>query len=79
MHLILDTDYEKLDELLNLEQNQLEKSLGVETVGKPKHNYFLIRLPKNQSEKEIMKWAKIPTLRYDSLVFGFKRAFYGMN
>ena len=75
--MILDSNFETLNKLLNDEQRQLEKNLGVETVGRPKNNYFLIRLPRNKSHEDIKELAKATPLRYDSLVFGFKKLFYG--
>ena len=77
LHLILDSNFETLNKLLNDEQRQLEKNIGVETVGRPKNNYFLIRLPRNKSHTEIKELAKTTPLRYDSLVFGFKKLFCG--
>ena len=79
LHLILDSNFETLNKLLNDEQKQLEENLGVETVGRPKNNYFLIKLPRNKSHAEIKEVAKTSPLRYDSLVFGFKKLFYGMK
>ena len=73
----MDSDFETLDKLLHTEQINLENNLGVETVGRPKNNYFLIRLPRNESHADIKKKAKSSPLRYDSLVFGFKKDFYG--
>ena len=77
LHLILDSNFETLNKLLNDEQRQLEKNIGVETVGRSKNNYFLIRLPRNKSHAEIKERSKTTPLQYDSLVFGFKQLFYG--
>lgn len=57
---------------------QKEKNSDIETNGKPKINYFLIRLPRNATEDEVKKIAKPCLLQYDSLVFGFKMN-YGMD
>ena len=78
MHLILDLNFKILDKLLKYDQMQKEKNSDIETNGKPKINYFLIRLPRNATEDEVKKIAKPCLLQYDSLVFGFKMN-YGMD
>ena len=72
LHLLLEPIFGDLEKLLDKEQVELEKNLGVETVGTPKKNYFFIRLPNNETHVEIKERAKSCPLRYDSLVFGFK-------
>ena len=72
LHLLLDLSFGTLDKLLSEEDVELETNVGVETVGKPKKNYFLIRLPSNETQSETKKRAKSLRLRYDSLVFGFQ-------
>ena len=66
-----------LNKLLKEEQRQLENNFGVETVGRLKNNYFLIRQPRNKSHSDSKEIAKTTPLQYDSLVFCFKQPFYG--
>ena len=72
LHLLLDPNFGTLNKLLKEEQGLVEENLGVETVSRPKSNYFLMRQPSNATQDKIKKSAKSSPLQYDSLVFGFK-------
>ena len=69
LHLYLDQNFDRLNEIVDEHERLRSKHMKIETVGFPQKDYFLIRIPDQAKIKEIKELFTSTLFKYDSLAF----------